>query len=79
MLMDPDAPCSMILTMEPRVDGEMSETGHNALWLHSVHLRGASFDYSGILLIGVIVGGFLIGFSVILLTVFRKKRRHTNR
>ena len=77
VLMDEDAPCTVSLTMKPLNASDEEATGdYHALWLHSVNLRSAAPDYSGILLIGMIVGGFLVGFSVIILFSIRKKRRH---
>ena len=77
-LMDPEAPCSLSLTMTPVESETQGETAgdHNALWLHSISLRDAATDYSMILLVGVIAGGFLIGFSAIALFSIRKKRRY---
>ena len=76
-LIDPEKPCSVSLTMTP-VESESSEGegDYHALWLHSVSIRNAAPDYSGILLIGIVAGGFLIGFSVIILFSIRKKRRY---
>jgi hypothetical protein len=77
-LMDPESPCSLSLTMTP-VESEMQDENpgtHHALWLHSVSLRGAATDFSGLILVGVIAGGFLIGFSVIIFFSIRKKRRY---
>lgn len=77
-LMDPNVPCSLSLTMTP-IESETQDENvgdHHALLLHSVSLRGAATDYSGLIFIGVIAGGFLIGFSVIILFSIRKKRRY---
>ena len=77
-LMDPESPCSLSLTMTP-IESETQDENvgdHHALLLHSVSLRGAATDYSGLIFIGVIAGGFLIGFSVIILFSIRKKRRY---
>ena len=76
-LIDPQKPCSISLTMTPVESDNQELTGdHHALWLHSAHIRNAAPDYSNILLIGVVAGGFLIGFSVIILFSIRKKRRY---
>ncbi len=76
-LMDENAPCSVTLTMEPSItesDGSPTEV-HHALWLHSVNLRQAAPDYSGLLLIGIVALGFGVGFSVVLILSVQKKRR----
>ena len=73
-LMDENAPCSVTLTMEPSSENAPSDA-HHALWLHSVNLRQAAPDYSGILLVGIVAAGFGVGFSVVLILSVQKKKR----
>ena len=73
--LNPDAPCTMTLTMKPVTEqSEDAESGVQALWLHSVNLRGAAADYSVLILVGLILGGFAIGFSVMLPVLLRKRK-----
>ncbi len=76
-LMDENAPCSVTLTMDPLMKSSESseEEVHHALWLHSVNLRQAAPDLSGILLISIVAAGFGAGFSVVLILSAQKKKR----
>ena len=72
--MDPDQPCTMTLTVKRTEnlpeEGEMTHT----LFLHSLNAIRAEKDHSMLLMIGMIVGGFGIGASVILLASRKRKR-----
>ena len=73
--LNPDAPCTMTLTMKPLTEqSEDAEGGVQALWLHSVNLRGAAADHSVLILVGLILGGFAVGFSVMLPILLRKRK-----
>ncbi|MBR7099016.1 MAG: hypothetical protein IKC59_06340 [Clostridia bacterium] len=72
--LDTEQPCTMSLTVKPVGEGATQESASHALWLHSVNLRRAAADLSGLLLIGLIVGGFGIGVSAVLICTLGKKR-----
>ena len=72
--LDTEQTCTMSLTMKP-VDGEADQDfASHALWMHSVNLRRAAADLSGLLLAGLILGGFGIGVSVVLICTLGKKK-----
>ena len=73
--LDTDQPCSMSLTMKPVGEDAAPDSASHALWLHSVNLRRAAADLSGLLLIGLILGGFGIGVSVVLVCTMGKKKK----
>jgi hypothetical protein len=73
--MDPNKPCTMTLTVKQMgnlpEEGEMTYT----LFLHSLNAIRAEKDHSVLLLVGMIVGGFGISASIILLASRRRRRR----
>ena len=73
--MDPNKPCTMTLTVKRTgnlpEEGEMTHT----LFLHSLNAIRAEKDHSVLLLVGMIVGGFGISASIILLASRRRRRR----
>lgn len=78
-MMDEEAPCFLTLTMEPKASEEpATEEEYHALWLHSFNYRRATPDYSAVLLIGMVLAGFGIGFGVMLILSARRKRRHSD-
>lgn len=72
--LDTEQPCTMSLTMKPVSADSAQESASHALWLHSVNLRRAAADLSGLLLVGLILGGFGIGVSVVLICTLGKKK-----
>lgn len=86
-LLNPSFPCTMSLTMRPiteqeppevlPAEGEVNgaEPSVHTLLLQSVSIRGASVDYSSWIMIGIIVGCFAFGFSMILFSLKKKKRK----
>ncbi len=73
--MDPDEPCTVTLTVKQTEElSEGTQEVSHTLFLHSLNVSTAEKDHTVLLLIGMIVGGFGIGVSVILLAS-RKKRK----
>lgn len=62
-----------VLPAEGEVNG--AEPSVHTLLLQSVSIRGASVDYSSWIMIGIIVGCFAFGFSMILFSLKKKKRK----